>query len=403
MLVARRLLCDPVSIADANGVSYVAAPTYAHPEDTKKKPGDASYVTAQFMETPEGRREVVGIDSKQSGANRVESGLAHIFSSDPTLPYPRVSIPFPGGPTLDNWDMPHRSADQALRLTNYYVDQLRRLKGRYAFIDPYKDLTWFLEHFPIDVILGVWHVHKGPKVTLPRLLTATMMGYAPVQTGENSISNRILSGAVKKDPLIGRSAKVLRRATPDGPFPEEISGFDFTKSGDDKTSLSSAGLGDIAGSVKAGNVFALEYVEQRVSLALEPLYTARFPDKDGRTTPERDAAGREVLIALAKIAFQSALEIGGMLRSGCLLVPIPGRTTVLEVKRDGTDVPHQSADMDALLLAYRAAMSEAQRQGFTFSEVVATPNAELIKLYNNRGKHYNDAVDSEAAGGESAA
>jgi len=407
MLVGRRLLRDPATIGSPGSLSHVAAPTYSHPEGVKKSSGDPAYVAAQTIETEAGPRQVVIIDSTASQMNRTEERLAEIFDGDPTLTYPRVSIPFPNGPTLTNWLPSHRSADQIWRLTDYFDEPSRRMKGGHAFVKPYADLTWFLEHFPIDVILGVWHAHKGPTLKLPRLLSATMIGYSPIITnGEHphvnprrgdgtDPVNRLLSGKQKSDPLITGSAGVKYRKTPGEHFPEEIVDFDFTSK---DNALSAAGLGDIPGTVLASNIFALEYVEQRVSLALAPLMNARFPSASGQSTPERDAAGRAVLIALAKIAFAATMQIDGLLRSSCLLATVPSTTHLYAIDRSGADREVEPEDMDELLRSYRSAIAQAQAHGFTFAEVIAKPKPQLISLYENRGKHINrdDAVEMAA-------
>lgn len=394
MLAGHRRLQDPTVIGQADALSHVAVATYAAPEGEKGS-NRASYVAQQILDVPGGRRQAVVVDSVQSEANRIEERLAEIFK-DPELPYPRISIPFPDGTTLTNWHLTHRSADQILRLTDYFDDPDRRLKSGPAFISPYTDLTYFLQRFPIDVILGTWHSHRGPTVKLPRLLTATIIGYTPlVVETERNPDNRFNRGVQKTDPLITGQAEVHREAYRPGEeprgFPEEITGFDFEKNGEKKgdkdTRLSAAGFGDVPNGVRPGNIFAFEAVEQRVSLAVAPLWNARFPHPNGRRDPARDAAGRAVLFALALIAFRAALEIDGMLRSGCLLTPVPKKTRILGVCRAGTDTGIDLAPMDVLLTDYINAVQAACEHGFTFDEVVATPKQSLLDLYLHRSKN----------------
>jgi CRISPR-associated protein Csb1 len=396
MLVGHRTLQDPVVIGVPGALSHVAVPTYAPPEGEDRDNSRPSYVAQQVLDVPGGRRQAVIVDSVQSEANRVEERLAQIFTERPELPYPRISIPFPDGTTLTNWHLAHRSADQILRLTDYFDNPSRRLKAGPAFLSPYADLTYFVERFPIDVILGMWQSHKGPTVKLPRLLSATMIGYTPLVPYEIDPNNRMVGGVQKRDPLVTGQAKVLKRSCgPDAPFPEEITGFDFTEKGDKRTKLSSSGFGDIANGVKPGSIFAFETVEQRVSLALSPLRNARFPHSDGRRDPARDAAGRAVLVALGRVAFRAALEIDGMLRSGCLLSPVPGTTRVTAVDRVGADNTVDLPSMDALLEEYTSAIEAAKGQGFNFEEVTATPKQPLVDLYLNRGKSINRTDDAE--------
>jgi CRISPR-associated protein Csb1 len=362
--------------------SMVAAPTY------KLTTEDRSTTVNQTLDVPGGSREVVVIDSVQSQSNRVEQRLAELFE-DPGLPYPRIRIAFPGNVTLTNWQLSHRSADQSLRLTDYFEDKSRELNVRAGFASPYADLTYFLEHFPIDPILGTWHVHKGPTIKLPRLLSSTVIGYgplyaphAPTET-DNLRSNRMQRGSQKTDPLIAGTAKVILK---DG----KIVDVDPDSKAKGKERLSAHGLGDVPGGVVASNVFALETIEQRVSLALSPLHKAHFP-LDGAAKPDakRDAAGRRMLIALALIAFRAALECDGNFRSGCFLAPVPGSLAIYAVDAMGEEKPYTLASLEDLVDEYRAATKDALDVGFRFEEVDATPDAAFLKAYEKNGKGFN--------------
>ena len=129
----------------------------------------------------------------------------------------------------------------------------------------------------------------------------------------------------------------------------------------------------------AGGV-TLDYAEQTVVLSLPALRKLRFP-VDGETTPERDAAARTVLAALALTAATLAAESGFDLRSRCLLWP----TEVMEWEllempgKPPAAVRLTAAEAVELL---RESVASAEKLGlFWQSEPVKlTPSPNLVAL-----------------------
>jgi len=384
MLIGRRQLRDVGAIAAPEGtLSFVAVPTYKAAED------NSPVVAGQVLDTPGGgQRDVVIVDSVQSQANRVEQRLRELFEElRPDLLYPRIHIDFPdGGPRLTSFDLCHRSADQSLRLTDYYDGATHRtLNIRPAFAPPHSDLTYFVEHFPIDVLFGTWHSHKGPTIKLPRLLNSTIIGYGPlIQARDHrNLTNRTQRGSQKNDPLISGSAKVITDKQ------GNIVDIDPLAKATEDERLSKHGLGDIVGGVGPSNVFAFEIVEQRVSLALAPLHRSHFPRAGGEIDHNRDVAGRRMLLALALLSFRFALECDGYLRSGCTLVPVPGTVEIYSVNRLGEETIIPLPTVDELVAEYEVAVQAAAAAGFVIENVDATPNQAFIKAYETNGKGVN--------------
>ena len=118
------------------------------------------------------------------------------------------------------------------------------------------------------------------------------------------------------DPLGMRAAaKVIKKA--DGSY---VLAGDKAKVGVSPSEVNHGNIPpDITKPGGAGGA-TLDYAEQTVVLSLPALRKLRFP-VDGKTTPERDAAARTVLAALALAAAALAAESGFDLRSRCLLWP----------------------------------------------------------------------------------
>jgi CRISPR-associated protein Csb1 len=109
------------------------------------------------------------------------------------------------------------------------------------------------------------------------------------------------------------AARIIKK--PDGSY--ELAG-DKAKDG---VSPSEVNHGNIPPDINTVGGVTLDYAEQTIVLSLAALRKLRFP-VGGKTTPERDAAARTVLVALALTAATLAAESGFDLRSRCLLWPI---------------------------------------------------------------------------------
>jgi CRISPR-associated protein Csb1 len=141
-----------------------------------------------------------------------------------------------------------------------------------------------------------------------------------------------------------------------------------------------SGKGSITKESIAPGGVTIDYAEQTIVLSLPALRRLRFP-VDGRTTAERDNAGRTVLAALALTAATLAAENGFDLRSRCLLWPtgsleweflkIPGQTP--------EKLTITSIDAIALL---NEAVAEAEKHGLKWQSdpIPLKPAPNLIAL-----------------------
>jgi CRISPR-associated protein Csb1 len=220
---------------------------------------------------------------------------------------------------------------------------------------------------PTALIFGLWD-STGPKGGLgakfQRALVSEIIGIN-AEIGVKT-SSRI-------DPLGMRAAaKVIKK--PDGSY--ELAG-DKAKDG---VSPSEVNHGNIRPDVNAVGGATLAYAEQTVVLSLPALRKLRFP-VDGKTTPERDAAARTVLAALALTAATLAAESGFDLRSRCLLWP----TDIMkwELLETPGKAPTEFTIMakDAIKLLEEAVVA-AEKLGLVWQKepVKLTPSPNLVAL-----------------------
>src|SRR5207302_1868730 len=221
---------------------------------------------------------------------------------------------------------------------------------------------------PTALIFGLWD-STGPKGGLgakfQRALVSEIIG-VNAEIGVKT-SSRI-------DPLGMRAAaKVIKK--PDGSY--ELAG-DKAKDG---VSPSEVNHGNIRPDVNAVGGATLDYAEQTVVLSLPALRKLRFP-VDGKTTPERDAAARTVLAALALTAAALAAESGFDLRSRCLLWPtVVMKWQLLDTpgKKDLTEFTLTSEEAIKLL---EQAVAAAEKHGLVWQKepVKLTPSPNLVAL-----------------------
>ncbi|MEX2671902.1 MAG: type I-U CRISPR-associated RAMP protein Csb1/Cas7u [Phycisphaeraceae bacterium] len=132
------------------------------------------------------------------------------------------------------------------------------------------------------------------------------------------------------------------------------------------------------GRIAPGGV-TIASAEQTIVLSLPALRRLRFPDAEGKCSPERDHAARTVLAALGLMAAALADDAGLDLRSRCLLYPEADLTwEVLDRKAGSAFV--LSAD-DAIAL-FNDAVTAAKKVGLPWREepLTLTPSKQLVKL-----------------------
>lgn len=258
------------------------------------------------------------LDSVQAQANRLEEALQRAVDAGPLKDkIPVLNVDFTGLGLLDevgrvsSLEAPHRIADAILRDSLHEGQPFRRSElGKSLDQASLQNATPLYKLCPTALIFGLWD-STGPKGGLgakfQRALVSEIIG-VNAEIGVKT-SSRI-------DPLGMRAAaKVIKK--PDGSY--ELAA-DKAKDG---VSPSEVNHGNIPPDItKAGGAggATLDYAEQTVVLSLPALRKLRFP-VDGKTTPERDAAARTVLAALALTAATLAAESGFDLRSRCLLWP----------------------------------------------------------------------------------
>jgi CRISPR-associated protein Csb1 len=303
----------------------VFPPTYKHPDNDS-----ATYATEHRR--IDGRMvEAVLIDSAASQANRMEQALLQAFErGECDIPVLSVMIPRPGSaPTrVTILDAPHRVTDAIFRDSNLDGERFRdSTVGKQICTARLDNATSLLKFCPTALIFGFWDsqsesgVH-GAKV--PRALVSEIIGL-DVVLGRRT-SSRI-------DPLAisATAAKVYRSEDDMWTLNEKEAVKEKTKAvlygkASKAGKPSAINHGNVTPSVgkedEPGGVTISEAVQTSV-LSLPQLRRLRFPDQEtGKSTPDRDKAGRTVLAALAIYAAALQRADGYFLRSRCQLVPL---------------------------------------------------------------------------------
>jgi len=314
------------------------------------------------------------LDSVQAQANRLEEALQRALDVGLVKNIPVLNVDFTGLGLLDevgrvsSLEAPHRIADAILRDSLYDGQPFRKSElGKSLDQASLQNATPLYKLCPTALIFGLWD-STGPKGGLgakfQRALVSEIIG-VNAQIGVKT-SSRI-------DPLGMRAAaKVVKKA--DGSY--ELAG-DKAK---DAVSPSEVNHGNIPPDVSAVGGATLDYAEQTVVLSLPALRKLRFP-VDGKTTPERDAAARTVLAALALTATALAAESGFDLRSRCLLWPTDVMKWELLEKPGKTPTEFTFSVEDAIKLLGEA-VAAAEKLGLTWQKdpVRLIPSPNLVAL-----------------------
>lgn len=314
------------------------------------------------------------LDSVQAQANRLEEALQRALDAGMLKGIPVLNVDFTGIGLLDevgrvsSLEAPHRIADAILRDSLYEGQPFRKSAlGKSLDQASLQNATPLYKLCPTALIFGLWD-STGPKGGLgakfQRALVSEIIG-VNAEIGVKT-SSRI-------DPLGMRAAaKVVKR--PDGSY--ELAG-DKAKDG---VSPAEVNHGNIPPGINATGGVTIDYAEQTIVLSLPALRKLRFPI-DGKTTPERDAAARTVLAALALTAAALAAESGFDLRSRCLLWPAD------TMKWELLDIPGKVPTeftvtaKDAIQLLEQA-IDSAEKLGLVWQKepVKLTPSPNLVAL-----------------------
>lgn len=318
------------------------------------------------------------LDSVQAQANRLEEALQRAVDAGPLKDkIPVLNVDFTGLGLLDeigrvsSLEAPHRIADAILRDSLHDGQPFRKSDlGKSLDQASLQNATPLYKLCPTALVFGLWD-STGPKgglgVKFQRALVSEIIG-VNAEIGVKT-SSRI-------DPLGMRAAaKVIKKA--DGSY--ELAG-DKAKDGVSPSEVNHGNIPpDITKPGGAGGA-TLDYAEQTIVLSLPALRKLRFP-VDGKTTPERDAAARTVLAALALTAAALAAESGFDLRSRCLLWPTDVmKWELLETPgKAPTEITLTAKDAIKLL---EEAVSAAEKLGLVWQKepVKLTPSPNLVAL-----------------------
>jgi len=331
------------------------------------------------------------LDSVQAQANRLEEALQRALDAGTLKDIPVLNVDFTGLGLLDevgrvsSLEAPHRIADAILRDSLHAGQPFRKSElGKSLDQASLQNATPLYKLCPTALVFGLWD-STGPKGGLgakfQRALVSEIIG-VNAQIGVKT-SSRI-------DPLGMRAAaKVIKK--PDGGY--ELAG-DKAKDG---VSPSEVNHGNIPPDISAVGGATLDYAEQTVVLSLPALRKLRFP-VDSKTTPERDAAARTVLAALALTATALAVESGFDLRSRCLLWPTdPMKWELLETPgKAPTEFTITASEAIKLLTE---AVAAAEKLGLVWQKeaVKLTPSPNLVALLK-RSQDIAAKIPADAAG-----
>jgi CRISPR-associated protein Csb1 len=317
------------------------------------------------------------LDSVQAQANRLEEALQRALDAGVLKNLPVLNVDFTGLGLLDevgrvsSLEAPHRIADAILRDSVHDGQPFRKSElGKSLDQASLQNATPLYKLCPTALVFGLWD-STGPKGGLgakfQRALVSEIIG-VNAEIGVKT-SSRI-------DPLGMRAAaKVIKKA--DGSY--ELAG-DKAKDGVSPSEVNHGNIPpDITKPGGAGGA-TLDYAEQTIVLSLPALRKLRFPI-DGKTTPERDAAARTVLAALALTAATLAAESGFDLRSRCLLWPTEVMKWELLEKPGQKPVEITLTAKDAIKLLGEA-VAAAEKQGLIWQKepVKLKPSPNLIAL-----------------------
>ena len=303
-----------------------------------------------------GTFHAVQVDSPGSFANRIEAELASLD----LLPDITSQI---GARTLSVHELPHRIYDAILRDSLLDTTPWRQSEvGRVLLSSNAQNATALFTYAPLTLLLGGWDSHGGDAgngTKLARAVACEIWGY----------NGRVAKHCTQRIDPLKITSNAENHSIIDGVLTPDVNG----------KRPSELGHGDVPDQADKG-VF-VERVELRGAISLTRLSRYRFPDANGKTTPQRDQAARNVLIELAKLGISLVLERLD-LRSGCELYTT---SRIFElVHSDGSRQPLSiNSSKDSLLSALDIAGSFDLR--FNVSPLRLTAGPALTALVARGG------------------
>ncbi len=362
----------------------VFPPTYKHPDK------DQSMYAVEDRRIDGRQVPTVLLDSAASQANRMEEALLRAFErSECDIPILSVTIPRPGSTStrVTVLDAPHRVSDAIFRDSEMDGKRFRDSPlGKQIIVARMDNATALFRFCPTALIFGFWDsqsesgVH-GAKV--PRALVSEIVGL-DVVAGRRTAS--------RVDPLAisASAAKVYKSEEGMWTLDEKEAVKEKNKpvlyGKKSKAGKPSAiNHGNVTPTVskedEPGGVTIAEAVQTTV-LSLPQLRRLRFPDPEtGKSSPERDTAGRVVLAALALYATALQREDGYFLRSRCHLVPLaPPRCEL--VGATSQEVEPFSFTAASARQVFEDAYQQARKLGLSWKSglIELQPAGKLVEL-----------------------
>jgi CRISPR-associated protein Csb1 len=377
-------------------------PTYKHPDK------DASIYAVETRRIDGREVKAVLLDSAASQANRMEEALLRAFErKECDIPVLSVTIPRPGStPTrVTVLDAPHRVSDAIFRDSNIDGKRFRDSTiGKQLVEARIDNATALFKFCPTALIFGFWDsqsesgVH-GAKVA--RALVSEIIGL-------DVVNGRRTSSRV--DPLaISASAARIYKSEQDMWTLDEKEAIKERNKPVPYGKASKAGKpsainhGNVTPSVskedEPGGVTISEAVQTTV-LSLPQLRRLRFPDPEtGQSSPERDAAGRTVLAALALYAAALQREDGYFLRSRCHLIPqSPARYELVSATSQEVELFLLTAQ--AARTIFDEARQRAKKVGLSWKDgfIELQPTEKLVELVRRSDEKVKMEGGEEDAG-----
>lgn len=358
-----------------------------------------------------GDREVatVLLDSVQSQANRMEQGLLQaVEDKDLQIPVIEVNFAsaFEGRKKVTSLDAPHRIADALIRdslvIGENKAPFAKSTIGKRFTASSYADATALFEHCPTALIFGVWDSHGsggGLGNKFARALVSEIVGFdavAGVRTGGklDPFNIGVVKGIFKhEDPELKWTFDESEAAKDNEGKPLLVG-----KEVKEKGKPAAIGHGNIPPSVVeykdkkrdseaepySGGV-TISSALQTTVLSFPQLRRLRFPTADGKSSAERNKAGRVVLAALALHAIALQKSDGYLLRSRSQLVPVPTEPSKIEFidengKAEEIDAESLSAKTTKALLDAAVAAATDAKLTWQSTPVKMEPSPKLLKL-----------------------
>lgn len=324
-------------------------------------------------------RSSVLIDSFQSQANRIEQELKDAIDDGILrLPYIETSGRVDGHRVrVTNLDAPHRGPDAYFRDSEdedgVAFDDTE--VGRALRAADVRDARAYYRYLPSDLVFGFWDSQRGGRgVKLARGYVSEIVGLDP-EVGKR--------GAVRFDPNnITRIPIAFPPKRPEEFVTLEVSDDGTTEKapkGFKEAVPAAAGHGNVPAS-DANPGVSLTEINRAAFISLTALSRLRFPDEEGTTSPDVDAAGRAVLACLALVGDQMAFGRPSVfLRSGCDLATLA--TELRWVGRGGAgDIIELPSD--GAIALFELAVERAAALGLAWSAepVRLRPKANLAAL-----------------------